>query len=113
MASGHILQSLASLANSPPQQPQANIPVLGLRGHSACQGPLAPLAISKAFGTPSLIEGSMSYTAFLGHIGPLWPALCGTLQSPFWPKSNEDKRGQRGIPLPPRPGGSQITSGPT
>ncbi|MBW0516306.1 hypothetical protein O181_056021 [Austropuccinia psidii MF-1] len=74
--------------------PQVNILVMGLGGNSSFWGPLDPLAITRALRTPPLIGG----------LWPLWPTVWGTwdLLGPFWPKSNEAKRGQGGSPLAPK-----------
>ncbi|MBW0478429.1 hypothetical protein O181_018144 [Austropuccinia psidii MF-1] len=80
----NIFQSFSSLANSPPHQPPGQYPCFGTGGHSAFQGPLVPLAIPRDFVPPPLIRGAYG----------LWDPV-----GPFWPKSNEAKRGQGGNPL--------------
>ncbi|MBW0562800.1 hypothetical protein O181_102515 [Austropuccinia psidii MF-1] len=59
MASGHILPSLASLANSPPHQPPGHYPCFfPWRVLSVFQGPMAPLATTRALGRTLNIRGS-------------------------------------------------------
>ncbi|MBW0545090.1 hypothetical protein O181_084805 [Austropuccinia psidii MF-1] len=81
MAPGHILPSLAPLANSPPHQPPSHYPCFWAWGvFSVSEGPMAPLATTRALG-PTI------------YISRVWAK--GQLD-PFWPNSNEAKRGHQG-----------------
>ncbi|MBW0526892.1 hypothetical protein O181_066607 [Austropuccinia psidii MF-1] len=73
-----------------PLWPQANSLVLGLGVHLDFQWPLVPLATTRALGPTPFIMG------ILGHLDHLWPQQSIGPLGPFWPKSNEAKRGQGG-----------------
>ncbi|MBW0512135.1 hypothetical protein O181_051850 [Austropuccinia psidii MF-1] len=61
--------------------------------HFVFQGPLAPLTITREFGPTPLMSRSLGYLGPLRSMGPL---------GPFWPKSNEAKRGPGGSPPAPK-----------
>ncbi|MBW0573599.1 hypothetical protein O181_113314 [Austropuccinia psidii MF-1] len=85
MASGHILPSLDSLANSHILNPQASTFVLGLGG-------LGPLALIIGFGPTLFLGGSWPKWPFLGHLGPLRPLW--SVGHNHGPSANESKRGK-------------------
>ncbi|MBW0533056.1 hypothetical protein O181_072771 [Austropuccinia psidii MF-1] len=89
MASGHILPSLASLADFHIPNPQASTLFFGPGGV------LGPLALIIGSGPTLFIRGSL---AFLGHLGPLRPLWSVGHLGPFWPNPMRPKGAARWVP---------------
>ncbi|MBW0504634.1 hypothetical protein O181_044349 [Austropuccinia psidii MF-1] len=106
MAPGHILNHWPPWPILNPTNPQANALILGLGCHLAFKEPLPPLTLSSALGPPPLIRGFWGLNAIFWPFRPptasmvrgLWPIVCMPWDQlgPFWPNSNEAKRGHGG-----------------
>ncbi|MBW0464515.1 hypothetical protein O181_004230 [Austropuccinia psidii MF-1] len=94
--------SLASLANSQSCQPPGQYCNSGPGDHLASQGPWSL----------TIYPWLSAHPLLLGGLGPFRPPMsfmvCGPWDQlgPFWPNSNEAKRGKGGRPVSPIPGGT-------
>ncbi|MBW0470091.1 hypothetical protein O181_009806 [Austropuccinia psidii MF-1] len=103
MASGHILHNWPFWQILHLTNPLANSFVLGLGVHLDFQGPFAPLATTRALGPTPLIMGVLGNLDPLRSVGSNPRPTVRTSWSmgpsgPSFPKFNEAKRGQGGLP---------------